>query len=382
MYTLICYVSPDLKSSISSEIPFCSDLGVIKGKQTNEAPTIYAIKKLYNEGKRLDRIIAIITKESGYDTYKRRVEGFCSQNGLVAPFFDNDIFMETTASSADMLKEIIKKLTPDDRIIIETTGGPRTAVTTLTLLSRFLHRTGKHVVFSTYADYDKDNCKGVITVTQDHQLFDLLEATSVFLSTGNTDKIKEACSGLDIPNIDEFLTAPIDFINSILVCNTSTVEDNAKKLKKAIIDMEIMEYNETTANAVIFRYILVNEIKEKMSFINCTHKYPIIDIARWCINNGYLQQAVTIINEKIVHLKDKCDRQVNLLEEYDLHAVQCLRNSINHAAGRAYVDNRKTPVQYRERIKVEIDSMLCDPDKIEAFLNIKLDTISKILNII
>ena len=371
MTTLICYVSPPSKLQVQT--PFItndSELGpmTFRGRQTNEAPTCYAIAKLHHRGNHLDRIIALKTSKSDYYTYKQAIEYYCSTNKITIPEFC-PICTETDESSSDMLKNVLDKLQQNEKIILETTGGPRTAVTMLTLLSRFLHEKGSKVEFSTYAEYDENddyNRTGTVVVTQTDQLFDLLEATSMFASTGNTKSLKDVCEKLNIPERPQFFTASREFFTAMLVCNTSVIEDKIEAFEKAVETIKNADYSTETVNAVIFKHMLIGIIEKKMTFLGADDK--VLELMVWCNENGYLQQAVTILNECIRAKGDGKYVGRYQVDKVEKNVIICLRNSINHATGEAIDAENNIPSGIRNKVMGKVDKMIATPNEIKDFV--------------
>ena len=366
MNTLICYVSP--MSARAGKKPFISDFGELMGNQTNEAPTFYAIERLRKVGAGLDRILALITPESDYDTYRGAVENYCINKNIPKPEF-TPISIESNVSSADMFVKVLDKLQPDEKIILETTGGPRTAVTMLTLLSRFLHAEGISVAFSAYAEYDSKKGSGTVGITHAHELYALLEATSVFVSTGNTKELNRACKRLAIPERADFFKATREFHTAILVCNAKDIEERAKALQAAVEKMKAADYETPSANAVVFKHMLLEMIEKKMKFIGAEN--ILVEVVQWCSDNWYLQQAVTILRECLVKV------QGHRLPAVDYHTLRCLRNSINHAEGRAIDEHFTIPPAIRPIVLARVDNMLLDPNQITIFVGNILTDIRK-----
>jgi hypothetical protein len=95
---------------------------------------------------------------------------------------------------AELLRKTIDAVFPvseGDRVIIETTGGYRNAITALTLFSRFLRYSGISVEFSTFSDFQS---KKVADTRESDDMFDLLDAVNLFATTGNAQKIDDLFS--------------------------------------------------------------------------------------------------------------------------------------------------------------------------------------------
>jgi len=387
-YTLICFVSNTRPDAPVRH--FESDLGVFSGVQTNAVPTCYAIKKLMGEKRggnafaavapSLSRILAIVTEKtnkndgSNYAGFRDEVVSYCKLNKLTPPVFEV-IPIKDSSTQGDILNELIKRLQSDgpSSVIIETTGGMRPVVTAFSLLARFLHAKGTDVKFSTYADTNTEK----VGITQDYQMYDLLEAISAFVDTGNEKELNAISGQLDIPRNIRLFEAMRRFRSSILVCNIRTLEDNIIALQKAFEMLKASTSVANTPNSVVFRHLLLEMIESKMSFINS--KSPLVEVVQWCVDNWYLQQAVTVLYEKM--LKGGGHKAYGVTYK-NLQIIRCLRNSLNHAEGVAVDEYNSIPEDIRDEVTAIVDGLLNDQsdagnsnlDSIKGFINEKLAT--------
>ena len=372
MNTLICYVSQTTQPEKKRFQADIKDFGIIEGVQTNVVPTLYAIERLRGKEKeQLERILALTTGASDYDGYKKEVINYCEAKGIILPTF---IEIETTIGegAGEILSKIIDKLEGSEKIILETTGGPRTVATTLTLLSRFLQANDGDVRFSTYAEYDGSTKEGTVGITNAHELYELLEATSVFASTGNAYKLKKVYEKLKFPGRADFFIAMREFYNAIILCNSELVEDKAIKLAEQIEIIRSTKMEGSTAREVVFQHILVKIIEKKMKFIGAQN--PMIEIVQWCSDNGYLSQAVTFIKEVLLEISREGEEKIYKIggvefSEFEASKAICLRNCINHASGGAIDEKTNIPKNIRSDVLEKVEKMLKEPNEIKQFVD-------------
>lgn len=365
-HTLICFVSSTSKDA--SMQTFQSDLdgmGTFSGTQTNVAPTCYAIERLRRRvygnnalasiSPVLDQIIAVRTtgvRGSNYDGYMQEIKAYCTSKGMLFPEFV-DIEIGDTATHAQILDKVLNKLDKDTSVIIETTGGLRPTITAFSLLARILQTKGTKIEFSTYANMNTLT----VGITDDHQMYTLLEAASTFADTGNEKELNNIRNQLGIADIPIF-KAMRQFRSSVLVCNIRTLEDNIRALHNAFNMLKTDTSIAVTANGIIFKHILLEMIEYKMCFVNSKH--PLIDVVQWCANNGYLQQAVTILYEKL--LKNSNYKHCGISRK-SYQTIRCLRNGINHAAGQTFADDQSIPLDIRQEVIEKVDKMLNNPSE-------------------
>jgi len=371
-YTLICFVS-DTKPDAPKHT-FKSDLGEFSGVQTNVAPTCYSIERLKKlQGDHgvmsgiappLSRILAIRTRISNYDGYKREVEAYCKSKGMLSPEF-KEIFIEDNCTHAEILNELIQRLQNDapSSVIIETTGGFRPAITAFSLLARFLMMKGTVVKFSTYANTSTK----IVSITEDYQMYALLDATSTFIDTGNAKELNALRSQLNIPDIAYLFKAMKQFHSSVLICNTLTLDDNIKALQDEFQKLKSDSSDVTTVTGVVFKHLLLEMIERKMSFIASPD--PLVGVIKWCVDNWHLQQAVTLLHEKLLK-KNKCKKYG--ISDMQLEVIRCLRNSINHAEGKAF------PTDMRKEVMDKVDRLFSDPESLNLIKGVVESALKKI----
>lgn len=280
---------------------YTADRGfVVTGAQTNEAPTKYAIQRLMHNDATLDRILAFVTpkaKETAFEHYKSSIESYCTEINIVCPEIIpiEDIPNDVTIS--DLLQKTILNLFPiesGDSVIIETTGGYRHAVNALTLFSRMLRYIGVQIEFSTYSDLQE---KKVTDTKETDDLFAMLDAVNLFATTGNPRALQDSIRDVTgIPEKSEFTKTLGAFYNSILCCKFEQLDDVIKNLSLAIDSFIKMEYDATDTKRLILRDLVIQIVLNKMKFVY--EKDYFIKLIRWCCDNDYLQQAVTILWEK------------------------------------------------------------------------------------
>jgi hypothetical protein len=360
---MILFLSPyngQPEDSYETDIDF-----TVKGAQTNEAPTKYAIKRLRKEEKYLDKIIALVTatsKESALEHYIDSTKKFCKELGL-SEIKIHIVDIPDNVTVTDLLQKTIDAVYPiskNDSVIIETTGGYRNAINALTVFARFLKYSGVNVDFSTYSNYQIAP-KKVADTRETDQLFEMLEAVKTFASTGNTKEIKEVLKDVEFSGKNELFTATRNFYYTFLICKTPNIEKCIKDLKNAIYIINDIDELGEEAKAVIFKEMVVKIIEQKMTFIDA--EYPVLEFIRWCCANWYLQQAVTFLKESVIKNNKK-----KYLAQFDYHTLTLLRNSINHATGKASFDSLNLSEKECEEIEKRVQKMLDDPNQIKGFV--------------
>jgi len=359
--TVILFLSP--YGPEKRETPYdtyTTDKGFeVMGAQTNEAPVLYVIKRLKNEKEKLDRIIALVTPEAKKHAYKHFKDTIKS----VSPATVLKSIEVDSVDTTNLLEKTLDALSPlntQDSIIIETTGGFRNAVNALTLLSRFLRYNGVRVIFSTYSDYQ---AKRVTDTRDTDDLFDLLDAVNVFATTGNARDIKKLLEKWKMDKKMAFFKATDDFYNSLIICNAPRIEGTIKNLKNAIVELENTEYDTENIKMLIFKKLIMNIIKQKMTFLNSTNY--MLDFVKWCNDNNYFQQSVTFLRERIIG-----ENRERIINRELYNTIKLLRNGINHALGKVeYKDEYQDDETITTELINKVNHLLENPNEIKSFVN-------------
>ena len=103
------------------EAKYVTKYGQVTGAQTNEAPVRYALKRLAESGKALDKMIVFLTpkaKDTAYERFEKTVKEECSDIDIVPFQIPDDVTITHLLTEAI---GVLSELAPDDKVIIETT---------------------------------------------------------------------------------------------------------------------------------------------------------------------------------------------------------------------------------------------------------------------
>ncbi|MDR0999890.1 MAG: TM1812 family CRISPR-associated protein [Clostridiales bacterium] len=362
MITLVLFLSTwDPSRSVLTQ--YKTDRGFsVTGAQTNEAPAAYAVNRLAQKNKKIDRIIALVTpaaKESALEKFKATMTKLSPSTKIIVALIPNDV------TATELLSKTLKNLLPikpPDSVILDTTGGFRNAVNALTLLSRFLRYEGVDVEFSTYSDF---TTKRVTDTGETDGLFELLDAVNIFATTGNARAIKDVFPKWKLAEKIAFFRATQNFYDSLLICRASRIEVDIKALQAAIDGLAKADYDAGSSRVLVFKELVLAIVEQKMTFLSSPTL--LLDCIKWCGDNGYLQQAVTFLKESVV--KNNSGR---MLDRFEFNVLRYLRNNINHASKKPIYDENATP---REIEKVT--HLLDNPNDIKGFVESLLTKIKE-----
>jgi len=271
--------------------------GEVYGLQTNEAPVLYAIERLKVSKNELGKIIVLRTptaENTSWERFKTAIgKVYPKKNIIPVDILDN----VTTTELFKKTLEALKLESFDGKVIIETTGGYRNAINALTLLSRFLLYRGIDVEFSTFSDfYNKP--KIVADTSETDNIFKLLEALNLFTTKGDPRGLRECLECYNINNIKNFYESATTLYKSMLVCDVSKIQKNILDLKTKSINIKNLPGNyEKYPLLIIFKNLFSEIVFEKMTFLSEQPQDLDLSFIKWCIDNNYIQFAVTVLYE-------------------------------------------------------------------------------------
>ena len=107
------------------EYTYASDIGDITGIQTNDAPVKYLLSLISSKNQNTEKIIAVATSEAdeAYEAFCKMVEEYAESEKISLPQLEKIHTSDSTI--AETIQEIVNRISPDDRVYIDTTGGFR-----------------------------------------------------------------------------------------------------------------------------------------------------------------------------------------------------------------------------------------------------------------
>ena len=256
--------------------------GSVYGRQTNEAPVKYFLQ----QDPDIDWILCICTpktlKEKKYDItayqyFQNSVQAEYPDVLLMPVPFYGDHFEE------EVIPNILSYIGPNDQIYLDTTGGPRNAVSQLILLAQVLGYQGTKLLCAVYSNYQT---KKIEDVTNTYQVFDLINGLNEFRHSCSTALLEKYYYGKQ--ELIPLIQAMKKLSEAIILCRTRTglLESRIETFNQAL------QRAKNTDDAML--QVLLPIFEEKFSSLN-----SIPDVIRWCLDNGMILQALTIYNDCI-----------------------------------------------------------------------------------
>lgn len=278
-------------SNMAKLFVYKSDIGEISGKQTNEAPIKYLISYLNKNAKSVGRILTVATKEAkeSYDNICKVLKEYGKEKNIAIP--EPEMIETTENTIAETIQEISNKISTDDEVYIDTTGGFRNSSYLLMGAVRVLEYSDIKVKKAVYSNYQKERIEDI---TDLYRMFDLINATNTFTSVGNSYELEEYFKDTDNATVKSTIEAMNKFSDEITLCRTSKLNDVIKELNNCLEELSGVQSD--SKDIILFKS-LSEAIRSKFNIHGERISYP--DVVEWCVHNRLIQQAVTIYVEKM-----------------------------------------------------------------------------------
>lgn len=278
-------------SNMAKLFVYKSDIGEISGKQTNEAPIKYLISYLNKNAKSVGRILAVATKEAkeSYDNICKVLKEYSEEKNIAIP--EPEMIETTENTIAETIQEISNKISTDDEVYIDTTGGFRNSSYLIMGAVRVLEYSDIKVKKAVYSNHQKEKIEDI---TDLYRMFDLINAANTFTSVGNSYELEEYFKDTDNATVKSTIEAMNKFSDEITLCRTSKLNDVIKELNNCLEELSGVQSD--SKDIILFKS-LSEAIRSKFNIHGERISYP--DVVEWCVHNRLIQQAVTIYVEKM-----------------------------------------------------------------------------------
>lgn len=271
-------------NSRSTEIGYiCPDGFSVLGTQTNDAPIRYLLQVHPD----IQKIICVVTtqaRETAWEHFQHIVKETVSEVEVIPIFYEeNENFSE---KAIPMILEHVQR---DDEIFLDVTGGFRNANMYLLLLSRVLSYKGIRTVGAVYSNFQT---KKVEDVSHLIEMFDLVGGMQELTSFGNVQTLRAYYdrqtkkSQIQDKKIVTLLNSMERLTETITLCRTGQMEERLKEFNTALTDAKECEDPLMRTLLPVFH--------EKFG-----RKLTTPGLIKWCVENGMIQQALTIYKERI-----------------------------------------------------------------------------------
>ncbi len=218
----------------------------------------------------------------------------------------------------EIFGKIYENTEENDSIIFDVTHSFRTIpMVTLIILNylKFIKNIEiTRIVYGQMHSLSNNENEKSIQILDFTTMWNLMEwtiAVERFLQTGNANKIKELTEGELLPylkNTPEHLGSKVrNLINSLyyFTQNVSTSREgkfkgNIEKIKNLLPEAK-KELKKLKPLGPRLEPLL-DKVYDRFSTMNCNDEISCgLEVSKWCLDNGYIQQGITILRETIVN---------------------------------------------------------------------------------
>ena len=301
------------------------NIGKIEALQVNEACCKYLITKLGNENKRLDKAICLLTenvkkqvKNENFDgvtksSYQHFIDSIKDYYEYPPDFLIIDLENSIAENSFDtVLEEIAKKISEikneaeksseisdkDITVYLDISGGPRNISVLIQQLTKLLSYYGYNVE-AYYTSFDFYSTTGEFYSCENaYRQMDILDAVNEFVTTGKSKQLSNCFKNVENESVNKLLETLGNFTEAIQLCNVNIdkLDEILKNMKKRLNEVKNNNCNEE--NVFLLR-LMIPLIEEQFFNDSIKSRIDYSQIIQWCLDNGYIQQALTIYVEKI-----------------------------------------------------------------------------------
>lgn len=326
---------------------------VYKGIQTADAPTRCLFECSENDGNPINKIFCIVSK----DVYTRQIQ-IANKTGTSYEFFirehveainqsrkDNEkveiipIYYDFKPESSEKIDDYalyiyqqisneFSKLIFSSKekipVYIDYTSGFRDVSFLMTSIIRYLQFIDVDLKKIIYSKWSGKNGQ-IYDIDYIYNMYELINGVSEFVNTGNAWQLKKLYEKIGAdrePKIHNLIDAINDFSETLSLCALLKLESSYNKLIATIAAFD-KEEKVDGLYSQMFKTML-SIIKDKMPIADYNKKqylmYP--KLIWWCVENGMMQQALTIYTEKmpIYYLNVWNDKEINNL--VDLNSIE------------------------------------------------------------
>lgn len=271
----------------------------IEACQTNEsiAKAFAAYKKL-QESSGIHKAIALVSTEVRNDLvewagnktalqyYSDIIHSLWSQAELLTI----DI---ASKEPEELLKELVEYFSVDDCIYIDAAGGRRTDINIILQTAKIMQYVGVEAEMSLYADIQSTN-NFIRDTSEFTEIENLSAALSEFMFTGRADLLSNISNPTTSEEWKALFEAMQKFSDCISIGDVDNLDAILERVQEAVARCKNVDAIDVSS-VIIQRFLPIFEER----IIGKDTKVDYLQVIQWCVDNKMVQQALTIIVEKL-----------------------------------------------------------------------------------
>ena len=239
--------------------------------------------------------------------------------------------------------DAMRRENPDVKIVLhaDCTGGPRHAIMMLINIIRLLQYNDVEIGSLFYSNWISSKRAGKIEQINDvYRFYNLIAGAEEFVNFGSVKDLQGYFQNRNISaELDDLLLAMGEFADEVKLCRRWRFVDAIDHLRKAIKTFEgkwenvehrldtVIESNDDVRLNDMLMFQLLPQIHKDYS--DLLREHDPLSLIKWCLNQGLLQQALTLYTESIPYylfhfmaMTENEDRMAFLEKQYKEHGKE------------------------------------------------------------
>ena len=239
--------------------------------------------------------------------------------------------------------DAMRRENPDVKIVLhaDCTGGPRHAIMMLINIIRLLQYNDVEIGSLFYSNWISSKRAGKIEQINDvYRFYNLIAGAEEFVNFGSVKDLQGYFQNRNISaELDDLLLAMGEFADEVKLCRRWRFVDAIDHLREAIETFEgkwedveqrldtVIESNDDVRLNDMLMFQLLPQIHKDYS--DLLREHDPLSLIKWCLNQGLLQQALTLYTESIPYylfhfmaMTENEDRMAFLEKQYKEHGKE------------------------------------------------------------
>lgn len=239
--------------------------------------------------------------------------------------------------------DAMRRENPDVKIVLhaDCTGGPRHAIMMLINIIRLLQYNDVEIGSLFYSNWISSKRAGKIEQINDvYRFYNLIAGAEEFVNFGSVKDLQGYFQNRNISaELDDLLLTMGEFADEVKLCRRWRFVDAIDHLRKAIKTFEgkwenvehrldtVIESNDDVRLNDMLMFQLLPQIHKDYS--DLLREHDPLSLIKWCLNQGLLQQALTLYTESIPYylfhfmaMTENEDRRAFLEKQYKEHGKE------------------------------------------------------------
>lgn len=281
----------------------------IEAIHTNESilKCVSHIKSVKETGG-INKIVALVSNKvkndfieayqsTALDYYCSKVQECFGDIEIVKISIETDSVYSVPVKEAIILKQICEQISKKDVVYIDSAGGARTTSSLIQLFTKILKYNGIKNPYSLYSDIQ--NVAQIYDTTSFQKMTDIADSMNEFMTTGKSDQLQKYFSDKSLKQAySDLLKSMTEFSDKIRLGVVDSLDSSVENLRICIDKCQKVSVDSEDEIGTVIINEFLPTIEEKL-LGDMQEGIDYLKIVKWCIDNGLIQQAITVFNEKI-----------------------------------------------------------------------------------